>query len=143
MFRVSFPLISDQALSALIGIQCLLINQNYVVHKFQEQDSTVFTPEIYIYIIHIYRIYLYFAEKYVALLLPSLKKNMWHNRIGFLESLVDTPSQTTHFPLMLPMFSLTYRRLKILISYIPTYLAVLYFLAGTTKLFCITSQGIS
>lgn len=51
LFHISFPLISDQALSAQIGIQCLLINQNYVVHKFQEQDLTRFTPEIYIYII--------------------------------------------------------------------------------------------
>lgn len=87
-------------------------------------------------------IYLYFVEKYFALFLLSLRKNVWHSRIGFLEPLVDTPSRTTHFPLKLPIFRLTQRRSKILISYITVYLAIAYFLAGTTTLFCITSQGI-
>lgn len=39
---LSFSFISDQALAAQIGIQCRLINQNCVVHEFQEHDSTGF-----------------------------------------------------------------------------------------------------
>lgn len=45
MFFVSFSLISDQALAVQIGIQCLLINQNYVVQEFQEHDSTGLNPK--------------------------------------------------------------------------------------------------
>lgn len=86
------------------------------------------------------KIYLFFRERQEDSVLPS----MGNNRIRFPEFLLDLASGTPYFPFKLPSISLRYKRMKILTSYVPTtptQLAILYFLASSTKLFYITSQA--
>lgn len=92
---------------------CLLINQNSCVHKSPKQDSVGFILK---------RGFTFTSQKNMLLQRSQVSKkksNPGTTELGFLEFLVDTP-WTLYFPFKLPTFSLTHRRFKILISYVPT-----------------------